>query len=90
MSTWRDIFKAFGGPAELGRALGISTEHATQMRRRDSIPPLHWPRLIEAAREKKIEGVNYEALAKLAATASRTSSLPAFVRDTTRPARARP
>jgi hypothetical protein len=62
MTTFASIFDAFGGPAALGRALGISTEHAVQMRRRNSIPPEHWPALVEAARRDGVAGVTTEAL----------------------------
>jgi hypothetical protein len=49
MRSIETIFDEFGGPANLGRALGISTEHAGQMRRRKSIPIRWWPKLIEAS-----------------------------------------
>lgn len=62
MITFDEIFEAFGGPAQVGRLLDITTEHAVQMRRRGSIPPEHWVRLVEAAREKSIVGVTHETL----------------------------
>lgn len=63
MAVVERIFEEFGGPAEVGRALGIPTEHAAQMKRRDSIPSRHWATLIEAARTRGFQGVTYEALA---------------------------
>jgi hypothetical protein len=63
---WNDIFDAFGGPAEVGRVLGITTEHSVQMKRRRSIAPDHWPRLVAAARARKIK-LSYEVLATLRA-----------------------
>lgn len=62
METLPDIFDAFDGPAELGRALGITTELAAGMRRRNSIPVRYWPTLIAAARERRISGITYESL----------------------------
>ena len=54
MNTVDAIFEAFGGPAALGRAIGIPTEHAAQMKRRKSIPVRWWPKLVAAAKEKGI------------------------------------
>jgi hypothetical protein len=62
MMTFSSIFDAFGGPAALGRALGITTEHAVQMRRRNSIPPEHWPALVEIAQREGMQGITTEAL----------------------------
>jgi hypothetical protein len=64
MITVETIFERFGGAAEVGRILGKSTEHAVQMRRRDSIPPRYWPTLIDAAQKRKIRGITHEALLK--------------------------
>ncbi len=60
--TVADIFSRFNGPAEVGRAIGKSTEHAGLMKRRNSIPVAHWPKLIAAAKARKIAGLTYEAL----------------------------
>lgn len=62
MRTVADIFKAFSGPAGLGRAAGVTTEHATTMRRRGSIPVAYWPALVEFAEAHAIEGVTYAVL----------------------------
>ncbi len=70
--TFNHLFEAFGGPAQVGRLLGITTEHAVQMRRRGSIPPEHWPRLVNAAIAQGIEGVTHEAL--IAARSARATS----------------
>lgn len=60
--TVDDLFHLFGGPAEVGRIIGVRTEHAMQMKRRRSIPEQYRPKLIEAAAERAIEGVTYESL----------------------------
>lgn len=64
-TTTADVFDAFGGPAEFGRVIGVSTRHAAGMRARGSIPPRYWPVIAEAARRRKIAGIT---LAILAAT----------------------
>ncbi len=65
MQTVAEITAAFGGPAELGRAIGVTTEHAAQMRRRNSVPVRYWPKLIEAAAGRGVGGLTYEALVKV-------------------------
>ena len=61
--TISEIFEALGGPAELGRAIGITTEHAASMRRRESIPVAYWQRVVSHAKQKKIRNITYETLA---------------------------
>jgi len=65
MQTIADIFDAFDGPAKLGRALGVTTERAAALKRRNSIPVTYWPKLIAAARERRISGITYESLTLL-------------------------
>ena len=50
MTTVNGIFEAFGGPAQVGRIIGVPTEHAASMRRRGSIPVAYWPNLLAGAR----------------------------------------
>ena len=48
----------------MARDLGLRRAgHGAMMKMRGSIPPQHWPRLVEAAAERGIEGVTFEALA---------------------------
>lgn len=72
MTTVDAIFKAFKGPANVGRAIGKRTEHAVQMRRRGSIPVTYWPALISYAEANKVPGVSYATL--VAAHAQRRQS----------------
>jgi hypothetical protein len=62
MQTISDIFDAFGGPSAVSRALGVNPSTASEMKRRRSIPVAYWPRLIEAAHERNIDGITYEVL----------------------------
>lgn len=65
MDNLEALFTAFGGPSKVGQAVGVSTEHAAAMKRRNSIPVDYWPSLIAAAQERCIAGVTYESLALL-------------------------
>lgn len=64
MQTVDAIFDALGGPAEIGRIIGKSTEHASSMKRRGSIPVDYWPRLAEAAFERGLP-ITYETLVQV-------------------------
>jgi len=55
MDTVNDVFREFGGPTALGRAIGVNPSTASEMRRRASIPVDYWPKLIEAARQRGID-----------------------------------
>ena len=64
MDSIDTLFQVLGGPAEFGRAVGISTEHAATMRRRKSIPVHYWPPLVAAA-DKQGVALSYEVLVEL-------------------------
>jgi hypothetical protein len=74
--TFEAVFERFKGPAEVGRAIGVTTEHAVQMRRRGSIPPQHWQRLVEAACERGVEDITFEFLAAARAQRSKFPAAP--------------
>ena len=76
MQTLDAIFIAFGGPASVGRAIGVSTEHAASMKRRGSIPVDYWPALIRAANEREIHDITYESLTLLHASRRESFVLP--------------
>lgn len=67
MDTFADIINGIGGPAAFGRAIGITTERAAEMRRRGSIPPEYWPQVVTASSGTKAEGVTIERLAAMRA-----------------------
>lgn len=54
MNSFAEIIDAMGGPAKYGRAIGISTERAAEHRSRNTVSPVHWPRLIDAAQQTGI------------------------------------
>ncbi len=49
------IFVTLGGAAEVGRVIGVTTEHAGSMRRRGKIPVRYWPALLKGLQSKGIE-----------------------------------
>jgi hypothetical protein len=71
MNTFDDLFQACGGAARVGRMIGVTTEHATSMKRRGSIPASYWPDLIRKCASAGIKGVTYEVLAAMAAARRR-------------------
>lgn len=62
MMTVTEIFQAFEGPANVARAIGKRTEHAVTMKRRGSIPVTYWPKLVDAAKERGLHDITYDAL----------------------------
>lgn len=66
MQTFSELIDKIG-PAQLGRIIGVTTEHAAAMKRRNSIPASYWPALVnECAGREGLEAVNLELLADLA------------------------
>lgn len=47
--------------------MGLPDVNARQMKQRDSIPAGYWPRVVQEARQREIDGVTFEKLAELAA-----------------------
>lgn len=66
MQSFSDVIAAFGGVVPFRDALGLPDVNARQMKQRDSIPPGYWPRIVEVARERELDGVTLEVLADLA------------------------
>lgn len=67
IESWKDLFALFDGPADLGRALGCSRQAAHEMiNLRGYITASRWPKLVEAAAERKIKGITPEVLGRLA------------------------
>lgn len=58
------LIDMIGGPAALGRAIGVSTEHASVMKQRKSIPVARWNALIESNAGKTL-GVTSDALLRI-------------------------
>ncbi len=69
MNTVEEVFLGFKGTSAFAGALGLNLSTASEMRRRSSIPVRYWPKLVEAARERGIEGVTNDALVTIHARA---------------------
>lgn len=65
METFADIIRELGGPAEYGRAVGISTERAAEQRSRNSIAPAYWPAIVNAANERGRSDITADLLADI-------------------------
>jgi hypothetical protein len=62
MMTVDDIFHLLGGPAEVGRIIGKSTEHAASMRRRGSVPVRYWAAILDASTQRNVREITHAAL----------------------------
>jgi len=49
MKDVSQIITDLGGPTAFGRAIGVGTSTASEMKRRKSIPVQYWPSVIAAA-----------------------------------------
>lgn len=65
MTNFDDIFEAFGGNSALARAIGVKISTAGEMRRRGTVPPEHWLKLMRAAEERGIVGISAEILVEM-------------------------
>lgn len=61
--TISDLISKWPTIADFASEVGIGYEAARQMRRRESIAPEHWVRVISACHDKGIPGVTLEWLA---------------------------
>ena len=64
MDSIESLFAQLGGPSEVGRIIGRSTEHAAAMKRRKSIPVRYWSKLVVAAQQNGVD-LNADRLTKL-------------------------
>jgi len=70
MNTVDDVFVGFGGTSAFAGALGLNLSTASEMRRRSSIPVRYWPKLVDAARERGVDGITNDELVKIHARPS--------------------
>lgn len=57
-----EVIAALGGQEAVARLLGVHRTRPGRWARDEGIPPRHWPRLINRARELDAGGVTLEAL----------------------------
>lgn len=65
-----DFIKMWPTLSDFASDLGVQYGTAKAMRRRNSIPPLYWPVMVERARARRLKGVTERALAMAVAKAS--------------------
>ena len=71
MNDFRDLIDKLNGPAAVGRIIGVTTEHAAAMGRRNSIPAPYWPALVSVSGQDGNPIITMEMLAQLAAARPR-------------------
>ena len=66
MDSFSSLIMKLGGPTAVAADLDLEPGTVQKMKDRDSIKPKHWPRFVQLADEKGVEGVTLELLARLA------------------------
>jgi len=61
--TITDLIDSWGKISDFARDVGCGYEAARQMRRRDSIAPEHWDKVVSACSKRGLKGVTYVWLA---------------------------
>ncbi|QUS40596.1 hypothetical protein RPMA_18440 [Tardiphaga alba] len=74
MNTIDEVFAAFSGTSAFAAALGLNLSTASEMRRRSSIPVRYWPKLVDAARERAIDGITFDTLVAMHVPAPETQN----------------
>ena len=62
--THATIIAKWPSVADFARDLGLNYQTARFMKRRDSIPPRYWRKVVLAAKGRGIKGVSVESLEK--------------------------
>jgi hypothetical protein len=63
MHSFTEVIDRLGGSAAVARGLGRRAGTVRQWRNRNSVPPVHWSRLVAYARARGEAGVTHEILA---------------------------
>ena len=66
MNTVKELIAKWPSVEEFAEDLGISPMGAYAMSHRNRIDAKHWVRLVQSARERRITGITYQALAEMA------------------------
>lgn len=74
MDSFVTIISAWPSRRDLAADLAVDEGLVKQWQRRDSIPARYWHRLVEAASERQISGIDEQVLTRLAARADDGSS----------------
>lgn len=65
MNSVPELIDAFGGPTAFSKIIEKRPSTASEMKRNRSIAVDYWPKIIEAAAERGIEGVTAEFLMRI-------------------------
>lgn len=65
MNTFSQLIDECGGVQAVSDALGVADSHVRVMKARNSIAVDHWPKLIDLAAAKGLEGVTFQSLLAL-------------------------
>src|SRR5688572_7489513 len=74
MRSHKQIIELWPNRADFARDVDVSYQTARQWHARDGIPVRYWPAVIEAARERCLDGVTLEVLVASKAAAGVESS----------------
>lgn len=69
-----DLINLWPSISAFAADLSVQYGTAKAMRRRNSIPPVHWPTIVEKAKARRIKGVTLEVLALAAASRSEAAA----------------
>jgi hypothetical protein len=75
MRSHKQIIELWPNRADFARDVDVSYQTARQWHARDGIPVRYWPAVIEAARERGLDGVTLEVLVASKAAAGAESSV---------------
>jgi len=64
-NSFLEIIGLWPSMTEFARDTGIKRTHVGTMMVRRSIPPSHWPRVVNAAARRGISGVSFDLLSSL-------------------------
>lgn len=69
-----DLINLWPSLSAFAEDIAIQYGTAKAMRRRNSIPPTHWPAMVAKAKARKIKGVSLEALTLAAAAPAKVEA----------------
>lgn len=62
MKSVQNFIDELGGASEVAKVLDKATTTVASWKQRKSIPVEHWAELVEVARQRGVDGYDYEAL----------------------------
>jgi hypothetical protein len=67
VDSFSSLITALGGPTIVADALGMRSGTVQKMKDRNSIKPKHWPKFVELAEQRGLEGITLGLLMRLSA-----------------------